>query len=276
MFLKLTYISAGTIYLIDQAEPKEISQTLSRTGLAEMHLPRLTPNYHLSIAYARTPDDNTVPKPVIEPPEPRIKDFSSSALGPSPTEPDDQGTSGVLIADVARTYELLAVAGSDKNNALVVAEAGSNGVSHVLEKATTDASSNTATLEKVTTTKEVETRSTTAIISWVSVITIAWMILLAYIYLDHTPTLSPFSNSHPSTELGTGLTLSFCGKGECNEGTLINVGDIAGDSYGEPLHATTASSEPKLAYSGQDWSLHESREARFLNRIDRALGWKGQ
>jgi len=243
-----------------------------------MHLPRLTPNYHLSIGYTKSSGDIGSRKPVIEPSKRGKRSSSSSELGSTLLQPDHQGTNTVQFANTKTTHEPLVTETRAKSDDTKVPETGASCVAtDTPNKVLTDASSTTTLTESALTTAEEEILDTTGHLSWASIIVIALGIYLTCMYFETgLSALAPSRNDSAGTEFATGLSSSLYGSAECSEGRPMDSKCIPGDSYEESVDAIPAPSESVSDAADRDEMQLRHRELSVLDMIDRALGWKGQ
>jgi len=272
VLLQLTSLPTGTVHLVDQPEHQEISQTLSRTGLTEMHLPRLTPSYHLFIGLAKPFGDTTTPpKPVTGP-----ANSSSSELGTIPSQADDRATNRVRFANLVTTNEPLTAANQTPDDSVVAEIRIDPSSSGLRSEASTDCPKNATTMEKAATTTVGKHPATTGLLSWVVKTVIVLIVYLACIYLEtgFTSMLAPSSNSYADTDFSTGSTSSLY---ESSQGIHIDPAGASEYLYEEPVDVIAASSKDSGSESvEQDQVPARPSEKRMLDIIDRALGWKGQ
>ena len=260
LLMQLTFIFTGTIHLVDQPGRKEISQTLSRTGLAEMHLPMLTRNYYLSICRRKQAGDDAIPIPDIKPSKSRMRDSSSSDLAFSQNQPDHQGTVRAQFANTESTYEPLVTGTFDTPK-------------EVLTDAPPEA---TITAGNLTNTEK-ESPGGLGYLNWVLIGLIALVMYSLYIYPDIDMSTSASSGSDSTgMETGTALPSSLCGNGEYSEGRMLDLGGIPDDSHGEAMAVTDAPSELESHAGDRARMQHGHSKPSVLDMIDRALGWKGR
>ncbi|MCJ1250126.1 hypothetical protein MMC30_007352 [Trapelia coarctata] len=271
-----------TVHVVDRPGHKEISQTLSRIGVAEIHLPRLTPSYQLSIGFTKPSGVAVLPNPVILSSKRRKRGSSSLGFGSSPSgfgspslQPDHHDRNRVRFAETKTTSESLATETSETSDDTKVAETGISCVANsALNEATTDAPSNAATMEEALTATEEEIPDRFGYLSRAFIVAVAFVMYLACIHLETgLSTWAPFGSDSAGMEIDTGLTSSLCGAAECNEGGLGGTKSIPGDSYGEPMDAP---SEPNADSKSVNQNPLRRGEASVLDMIDRALGWKGR